>query len=505
MATGDRIFYRPPVGGGLATTGTSDSLTPTQQPFLEAIVVDVIVDHTHPEYGEDGFNVGAVQIRMFSVNHGIDDDQLPWADPLDFTIKQLPLVGEMVVIYDIQGNKYYSRQVPMAHRVQENGMLNLNKQLANRLSNTLANALVQAQEITTTGHRFGKYFKPDSRVRPLKHFEGDTIIEGRMGQSIRFGSSHIDPSTDGLAPNIILRAGQAKDAEIPPLTTGLSTVTKNSQFGLILEDVNNDASSIWMVSDQIVPFVPITSEVGSFVRSVANPPQKYDKASIIINSGRVILNAKNTHVLLFANEGIHLNSYKDTTIDTDSNIIFTANKEINLFSNKNIESITDEDFMITAGSDVISLAMEKTAFFSNKIYLGTSEDDSEPMVGGTSLSKFLARLIHALVNGEIKEPPTSFTPGSNETSFVITPMGSGLLAPGVVAALETLYYELVPQNPGQVKNKLDFAGAPFNSQANFVMLQNEKPQMKKNEFKEGKQRVMENSEWLLSQKYYRAV
>lgn len=499
MATGDRIFYRPQAAGNLATTGTSETLSPTQQPFLEAIVVDVIVDHTHEKYGEDGYNVGAAQVRMFAVDHGGTDDNLSWTDPLDFTVKQLPLIGELVVIYDIQGNKYYSRQVPLAHRVTENAMINLNSKLRGKSSNTISSALTAGQELTQDKHKFGKYFKPDSRVRPLKHFEGDTIIEGRMGQTIRFGSSRMDPSSDGMSPNLILRVGQAKDVET-------EAATKLSQFGLILEDIDKDVSSIWMLTDQTVPFTPSTSKAGSFLRSVTNPPQKFDKAQVIINSDRLVLNAKNTHIMLFAREGIHLNSFSDTTIDTDANILFTANQEINLRSNGNIENTTDQDFTITAGSDVLSLSMEKTAFLAKKIYLGTAENDEEPMVGGTSLSKFLARLIYALVNGQASNPPTSFAPGANQTTHVITPMGPGLLAPGVLAALRTLYNELTPQNPGQENNKSNFAGAPFNSEANFVMLQNDEPEMEKNEFKVGEQLpTTENNKWLLSDTYYRVV
>jgi hypothetical protein len=495
MPTGDRIFYRPQPADNLALTGTTDTLSPIQQPFFEAIVVDVIVDHTHPEYGEDGFNVGMAQVRILSINHGVDESKLPWVDPLDFTVKQLPLIGELVVVYDIQGNKYYSRQVPVAHRVTENAMLNLNRRLNNPQKNTVSSTLIANQEFTLTKHKFGTYFKPDSRVRPLKHFEGDTIIEGRMGHSIRFGSSRVDPSSDGMAPSLILRTGQAKDI----------IATKNSLFGLTLEDINNDASSIWMVADQTVPFVPSTSKAGSFVRSVTNPPQKFDKAQVIINTDRLTLNAKKTHIMLFANEGIHLNSFKDTTVDTDANILFTANQEINLRSNGNIESTTDEDFTITAGNDVVTLAMEKTAFLSKKIYLGTSQNDEEPMVGGTSLSKFLARLIHALINGQTQNPPTLFTPGINQTTHVITPTGPGLLAPAVVSALKILYDELTPQNPGQENSTLNFSGAPFNSQANFLMLQNEEPEMAKNEFKEGQQNIVEPNEWILSKTYYRVV
>ena len=42
----------------------------------------------------------------------------------------------------------------------------------------------------------GKYFKVNNKIRPLKHFEGDTIIQSRHGSSIRFGCYENDPSID---------------------------------------------------------------------------------------------------------------------------------------------------------------------------------------------------------------------------------------------------------------------------------------------------------------------
>ena len=35
----------------------------------------------------------------------------------------------------------------------------------------------------------GKYFNEDSLIKPLLPFEGDYIVEGRFGNSIRFGAT----------------------------------------------------------------------------------------------------------------------------------------------------------------------------------------------------------------------------------------------------------------------------------------------------------------------------
>ena len=54
----------------------------------------------------------------------------------------------------------------------------------------------------------GKEFSPSAAIKPILPREGDVILEGRFGQSLRFGSP------DGnIIPSIYLRAGQAEPEE----------------------------------------------------------------------------------------------------------------------------------------------------------------------------------------------------------------------------------------------------------------------------------------------------
>jgi hypothetical protein len=516
MASGDRYVARRPVSGILATSGRIDTARSIPNMFYEGLVVDVIVDHMHPQYSKDGYNVGSIKVRIFSVHNSKDEELLDWADPVDSTIQELPLIGELVVVNKILGKLFYNRKTFLTRRLNENAMLNLNVALNNRPEQTKNKVVSSNEEISKENHKFGEYFKPDSRVRQLKHFEGDVIIQGRMGHSIRFGSSQMDPSSTGMAPNIILRTGQGKDLEN-------TKSTKDSFYGLILEDVNKDASSIWMTSDQTVPFEPTTINAGSFYRSIHNAPQAFDKAQIILNSDRLLLNAKKTHIMLFSNEEIYLNSFKRTSIDSDESIILTANLDIQHKASRNINNLTDEDFTVAAGSDVSILAGEKISLTAKKIHLGGIQNDVEPMVGGTSLSIFLARLIQALMGLGITAPqvptyqsvgspvpttvvPPVIIPGPSTALHVITPNGPGRLSPAIVAALTALYTELVQPNPGSQK-PLPFSGAPFNSNDAFVGLSNQdvEPVIVKNEFESGEQVVTENNEWILSDSSYYKV
>ena len=515
MASSNKYVYNGKLDGLLATSGGTESARAIPNQFYEAIVVDVVLDHHHPQYAKkDGYNVGAIKIRIFSVHNSRSDELLDWADPIESTILEMPLIGELVIVHKILGNFFYTRKVFLAHRIQENGMLQLNNALNNRGDRLKSKIATTKQEITADKHKFGEYFKPDSRVRPLKHFEGDLLIQGRMGQSIRFGSSQMELASPGMAPNIILRTGQGKDIE-------KTDATKDSIFGLILEDVNKDASSIWMTADQNVPFEPITINAGSFNRSIQAPPQKYGGAQIILNSDAIILDSKKTHILMYSNEEIYLNSFKNTAVDTDISIILTANLDIELKSGRRVDIQADSDVTIIAGNDLSLVGMGSLSFSAKKLYLGSSANDAEPTVGGTSLSMWLARLIHALMGLGITPPqlPYQLT-GSPVPTTIVPPLVPGpaavfhgvvmgmpvQLSPLVITALTALYAELIPPNAGSIK-KLPYSGAPFNSSDVFMNMGNENSTLliEKNEFKKGEQIKTENSKWKFSDDYYKVL
>lgn len=455
---GDRVIYRRRVEGLLATSGNTESARPIAESLLEGLVVDVILDHTHPDYAIDGSNVGSVKVRIFSINHGLSDEQLPWADPFDYTIQELPLIGEVVALSKILGNLFYTRKVPIARRIQENGMLNLNKILNLRSTNTISNSISQPQEKIAGKHKFGEYFKPDNKVRPLKHFEGDVIFQGRMGQSIRFGSSAIDPSSKELSPLIILRTGQGEGNED-------TYVTKKTIYGLTLEDINKDASSIWMTSNQNLPFLPATVQAGGFGRTLSNPPLLFGNAQILLNSDRLILNAKKESIFLYAKDSIYLNAGNELRIDTDNNFEIATKDGLSFRTSGTIRNRADNNIILNAAVDILSMSQGKTSILAEKIYIGATDlndvpdNEKEPLVGGQTLAKFLDEFINAHLSPQF---------------HVLTSMGPGKLHPQVIKKLKDVQKKL--------RNKLN---ADFNSEDNFVMLKNEEVQVEKNEFTAG--------------------
>lgn len=492
----------------------------------DALIVDIITDHRHGECSDDNYNIGAAKIRIFSVHDSVSNEKLPWAFPEDSTVLEYPVIGEIVTVKRVRGVWFYSKKIPIARRLQENAALKLEDVLNDRGENTLKKAVQRGEQQNPKEHLFGKYFKPDSRVRQLKHFEGDIIVQSRLGSTIRMGSSALNPTDKGLAPNVILRAGQAKNAE-------KDNASADSIFGLITENLEKDPSSVWLVSDQKVPFLPITNTIGSHARSLKNtaPINTYDGAQIFINSDKVVLNAKKTHILLFAKEEIYFNAYKQIGIDTDGNIEISAHKEISLEANDSIKIATDVDLTMTSGKDLVIGSNTKISLFGDKIFVGTSNKTYEPIVGGTSLSIFLARLILTLMGNGVTPPqipyqttgvpipplanilPLVATPGVATFSHVVViPGAPGVpvpapLNPLIATGLAQLYAELVLPNGGST-TPIPFSGAPFNSSDVFTTLSTEDPSqiVQLNEFEDGEEpKVIENNSYNLSDNYYKVV
>jgi hypothetical protein len=442
-------------------------------PFYEGLVVDIILNEEHPEYTTNGFNIGRALIRP--LNNGLknteaDDDTLDWCDPLDMRFTEYPIKGEMVLIWKIAEIPFYTRPLPIGKKPTENAYLNLNKSL----KGPEGNANPEASNSNNTGeHSFGEYFKPLRNSHHLRAFEGDVIIHGRFGNTVRFGSSQISPDEEGLNPNILIRVGEPSNIK--------KVKNVDNPQGLVYEDVNLDASSIYIVADQRIDLKPGPKAADSYLRSAADETTgEFIGSQILLNSDKITINTKRNEIFILSAEGIHGSANKNITFDTDQHFKVSTNIDTKFVIGRNLLIDAREDAIVTIGRNTMWTSKTRISAHANKIFVGSKDDDKEPMVGGTTLSKFLARLIQALAgiqsNANQPTPPVAFAPAINTNMHVITPVGPGILAPAVVAGLTKLYSELVAPNAGQ-DSPIPFAGAPFNSKDNFVSLDNTDPQI----------------------------
>ena len=135
-------------------------------------------------------------------------------------------------------------------------------------SNALPNA------VTDKGDFFqGSYFKENINIRPLRPYEGDVLVEGRWGNSIRFGSTVDNQKT--LFPNYWSNMGE-KGNPITIIRNGQNPGTQSPQdenprlpYIHIIEDIQNDDATIALCSNQqITHFRPASFNMGSYGASL---------------------------------------------------------------------------------------------------------------------------------------------------------------------------------------------------------------------------------------------
>jgi len=153
-----------------------------------------------------------------------------------------------------------------------------------------------------------------STINPLQANPGDTILEGRLGQSIRFGGNK------GLKPGIIDDSNNGKPITI--ISNG--QIETDNGNDLILEDIDKDFNSIYLVSDHKLPITPINKKRDSYN---TQPPtsNQYKGNQVVVNGGRLYFNAKEESAFISAKNSIGLNA---NTLNFDATDYFCVDAKI---------------------------------------------------------------------------------------------------------------------------------------------------------------------------------
>tara|TARA_R110001592_G_scaffold31707_2_gene111498 strand:+ start:116 stop:814 length:699 start_codon:yes stop_codon:yes gene_type:complete len=207
--------------------------------------------------------IGNIRYNEIDSLSPIITKQLQQARPLFHNISHYPAVNEIVYIlggprsdYNSVGGigNYYLPPINI------NGSPN---------HNSLPDSLSEEELALLKETGMSGYFKDMENIRPLQPYEGDIMVEGRYGQSLRFGStisgSHIPNNWSNQGergnPITIIRNGQ--------VGSGTDVQNAPSPFEHILEDVNGDDSSIYLCSNQ---------QINNFIKAGISPddhPKSY--------------------------------------------------------------------------------------------------------------------------------------------------------------------------------------------------------------------------------------
>jgi hypothetical protein len=196
----------------------------------------------------------------------------------------------------------------------------------------------------------GTYFPEKGNIFPLYPFEGDVIFEGRWGNSIRFGS------TNQIEGNP-LNAWSSNSENGDPITiirNGQNSNLTGSAQSLTIEDINQDPSDIWLTSTQRIPVSASSTFYDSYQpQDAPTTPNQYAGKQIIINSGRLVFNTTEDHLLLSSKKSINLNAVQSVNIDVTGPFVVQAG-EIFLGSKDANESVLLGDSTVELLKDIFT-------------------------------------------------------------------------------------------------------------------------------------------------------
>ena len=317
-------------------------------------VLSIVLDENHPRFVELGEWNALGTIEYESVINPLPSPSLPTAKPLAGNTKNLPLVNEIVYIISLpdtsievissNSTQYYIDIVSLWNHPHHNAFP------------TFPNALPPSQQKdyvqTETGNIrrvtdqsteifLGKTFKERSNIHPLLPFEGDILYEGRWGNSIRLGSTV--PNT----PNNWSSTGQSGDP-IVIIRNGQGIQTQEGWIPTV-EDINNDESSIYFTSTQKIPLRASSINYFSYKNNKPESPEQFAGKQIILNSGRLVFNTTQDHILFSSAKSINLNAIDGVNFDTptvtiQSKNVYLGSKNANeplLLGNRTIETLNN--------------------------------------------------------------------------------------------------------------------------------------------------------------------
>ena len=338
----------------------------TNTSFLRVRVLDIVLNNNHPRFPDVGEwnGMGTIYFepldgRSINVNY---------AYPIFPQIKMYPLINEIVLLAGIPSKfvedeqntdtvYYYFPPTGIWNHPHHNAYPAITdySKLQEEQSNdyeSVNGAYVRRIDEDPTGINlnFTKYANPSqdtfvekADIHPLLSFNGDVIYEGRWGNSLRFGSTISTPPNSQLLINNNWSVTGSNGDPITILRNGQPTNSTDEGWIPITEDTSKDLSSIYLTSYQKIPFSIANENFVSYTTPPTTPAQ-FTHPQIIINSDRIILNAKSDSILISGQNSVGLSS--NNSINLEAKQIYLDGTDIRLGSKNASQSALKGDITV---------------------------------------------------------------------------------------------------------------------------------------------------------------
>jgi hypothetical protein len=319
-------------------------------------VIDIILDENHPKYNQSaGLNqIGQITGESVSPDNTVKP-KVYIASPASSNLKNLPLVNEYVYVYKIVGPNskggqwVYDPPLSLYRGLSPNSnpfpsptynsnppSQNVNYSQIEAGAVNITDNQPQSINLNSIDNPSQATFVEKGNIHPLMPFAGDIIYEGRFSNSLRFGNT---AKSKSQYANNWSSAGNNGDP-ITILRNGQDPNSSDYGAEPITENINKDLSSIYLTSTQKIPF-SLANE--NFISYTTPPitPASFNLPQVILNSDRVILNAKSDSVLISGEKSVGLSS--NNSINLEAQQVYINGNDIKLGSKNATQPVLKGD------------------------------------------------------------------------------------------------------------------------------------------------------------------
>ncbi|MAG28335.1 hypothetical protein CMI47_22650 [Candidatus Pacearchaeota archaeon] len=359
-------------------------------------------------------DIGMAKIRLIKSQNGLEEDMCNWYYPLESNIRQYPLKGEYVVCVNYLGMQFYTQTLNFISHINTNSVPGLSDVIDKPdpgIFSTMYSFIDSGEEPPREEKEdtfsLGEFFTRNRLIRQLKPYEGDITIQGRFGNTIRLGSNISDDEdlgttglpedTFGPSPSIKMRAGQLTDYYSQE--AGMKGDDNSSKIGTfeekffelghgldsyVVEDINADATSIYLTTNETVPLNPVTAVHKARIHHAhLEYPPTFDGKQIILNSDKIVFNTKQGGLYSYTNLSTYFATNTAFVVDAEAGISLNSPGLIGMHTEGQVHIRGEKNIIIDTGD--------------SKLYLGTSPKDDqkgelEPVVKGDALVDALKEL-----------------------------------------------------------------------------------------------------------------
>ena len=269
-------------------------------------IAEVISTATTYQYSKNIAGSGLFKFRARSATQHTKVREYD-VKPMSLSNLKMPVIGEIILVCKTINNLRDQTRGEHKDSWYYVCTLDLQSGINNNKSTGITYTSAEKERIDTQTAPSGKTFNDQKIISPLQPFEGDILWQSRYGSSIRFGStiSTMPEEYYYKSPNWL---GDIDSDPIIILANGQKNL---EQKEFVVEDINQDNSSIYLTSTQKIPIVLGNAEQKNSLTgciTTSGAESDYAGSQLLGVSDRVILKARTDLAVIDSPLGIVLNS-----------------------------------------------------------------------------------------------------------------------------------------------------------------------------------------------------